>query len=424
MHDPTAVWSVPKRLGFLVMAIFLFLSAAPLVVQVVPGLGDAAQAGYQALWNVVVVWTGEHVLGLAEPITVLPNGSGDTTWNYVQLFDTVMLALIVGGAWALADRKRPNYAALHEGLMVVVRYGLGATMVIYGLMKVFKGQFPFPSLTTLTQTYGESSPMGLAWSFMGYSTAYNLFTGGAEVLAGALLLWRRTATLGALVALGVTAHIVALNFSYDIPVKLFSATLLLMSVYVLADDLRRVVDVLVFGRASAAVSLPRHFAGKRAREARVALKSIFVGLLGVMALMLWNMSSEEGPRPPLYGLYEVESFTLDGVVRPPLTTDGQRWRQLIVEAYGFAVVRTMDSKRDFFAVKTDTEARTIVLSNSHEGVATEHRFTYEQPSPEALVLHGTLATGAAQMTLRKVDPDSFLLVNRGFHWVNEQPFNR
>jgi len=26
--------------------------------------------------------------------------------------------------------------------------------------------------------------------------------------------------------------------------------------------------------------------------------------------------------------------------------------------------------------------------------------------------------------LRKSDPSKFLLVNRGFHWINERPFNR
>jgi hypothetical protein len=38
----------------------------------------------------------------------------------------------------------------------------------------------------LLKPYGESSPMGLLWTFMGYSTGYNLFTGGAEALGGLL----------------------------------------------------------------------------------------------------------------------------------------------------------------------------------------------------------------------------------------------
>ena len=38
--------------------------------------------------------------------------------------------------------------------------------------------------------------MGLLWTFMGHSPAYSAFTGAAEALAGALLLFRRTTLLG------------------------------------------------------------------------------------------------------------------------------------------------------------------------------------------------------------------------------------
>ena len=41
--------------------------------------------------------------------------------------------------------------------------------------------------STLTQTYGESSPMGLAWNFMGYSTGYNLFAAVPYVLTLVIL---------------------------------------------------------------------------------------------------------------------------------------------------------------------------------------------------------------------------------------------
>jgi len=428
MRDSTAVWSVPKRLGFLVLAIFLVLNALPQLAGMVPLLGDQLFIpGWQALWNAIVVWLGEHVLALPEPITVLPNGSGDTTWNYVQLFGMVMLSLIVGVAWAFADRKRVNYAALNHWLMVMVRYALASAMLMYGLIKVFKSQFPFPGLTTLTQTYGESSPMGLAWNFMGYSTGYNLFAGGAEVLAGVLLLWRRTTTLGALVAVGVTAHIAAMNFCYDIPVKLFSSTLLLMAIYLFANDLRRFVDALVLGRATAAVPLAPHFTGKRGRVTRIVAKVVFLLLMTMMAVMTWFMAREYGDdmaKPPLYGLYTVESFSVDGVVRPPLTTDKQRWQQFIVEAYGFAVVRTMDSEREFFGIETDPAKASFVLHRRKQDTPEDFTFTYEQPTPDQLIVRGTLAAGALEVNLRKVDPQSFLLVNRGFHWVNEYPFNR
>jgi hypothetical protein len=50
------------------------------------------------------------------------------------------------------------------------------------------------------------------------------------VVGGALLLFRRTTTAGALVLIAVLTNIVTLNFSCDVPVKLFSSHLLLMAV--------------------------------------------------------------------------------------------------------------------------------------------------------------------------------------------------
>lgn len=425
MRDATAVWSLPRRLGFLVLAIFLVLNAAPMLVAMVPVLGGPAMEAYQSLWSLVIPWIGRHVLGISEPITVLPNGSGDTTWNYVQLFGMAMISLIVGSAWAFADRKRRDYAALHHWLLVLVRYALSWAMMMYGLIKVFQAQFPFPALATLTQTYGEASPMGLAWTFMGYSPGYNLFAGGAEVLAGVLLLSRRTTTLGALVAIGVTANIAAMNYCYDIPVKLFSSTLLLMEIYVLSDDIRRVADLFVFNRATAPVERAPHFTRRAARIARVALKGVFVLLLALIGVGAWSQAREygpDGPRPALYGLYEVDSFTLGGELRPPLTTDGQRWRQFIVEQYGFVVVRTMTGERTFYGLETDEAAHTLTLAPG--GDEPELTLSYEQADADSLVLRGQLGAAPAVMTLHRVDHTQFELVKRGFHWVNEYPHNR
>lgn len=66
---------------------------------------------------------------------------------------------------------------------------------------------------------------------MGYSRTYTIFAGAGEVIGGVLLFFRRTTTLGALILCGVLANVVALNFSYGIPVKIFSSLLLLLAYF-------------------------------------------------------------------------------------------------------------------------------------------------------------------------------------------------
>ena len=109
-------------------------------------------------------------------------------------------------------------------------------MLSYGFAKLYPLQFVPPFMTTLTETYGESSPMGILWTFMGASAAYTRFCGMAEVTAGLLLLFRRTTTVGALVATGAMLNVAALNFCYDVPVKLYSVHLVLMSIFLLIPE--------------------------------------------------------------------------------------------------------------------------------------------------------------------------------------------
>ncbi len=69
-------------------------------------------------------------------------------------------------------------------------------MINYGAVKVIKAQFPNPTLDRLLQPFGDASPMGLLWTFMGASESYNIFTGAGELIGGLLLTTRRTTLLG------------------------------------------------------------------------------------------------------------------------------------------------------------------------------------------------------------------------------------
>ena len=50
-------------------------------------------------------------------------------------------------------------------------------------------------------------------------------------------------------------------------------------------------------------------------------------------------------------------------------------------------------------------------------------FTYDNPQPDVLTLKGQMDGHQIAATLRRVDESQFLLLNRGFHWINEYPVN-
>ena len=120
----------------------------------------------------------------------------------------------------------------------VIRLFLAFEMVRYGVAKIVGMQF-YPRYYQLDTRPLDMHPMTLAWTFFGKRYGYQAAAGVVEIGSAALLCFRRTATLGACLLLTVLANVVILDFSYDIPVKLFASVYLVMTLYVLALDARR-----------------------------------------------------------------------------------------------------------------------------------------------------------------------------------------
>jgi hypothetical protein len=419
-------WSLARRIAFRFAFVYLIVYLFPSPLDLFPGLEWLTEP-YTNLWNVLVPWVGQHVLGLSQEISTAQTGSGDKLFNYVQLVCYLGLSVLATGVWSVVDRRRTQYARLQAGLRIYVRYALAGMMLTYGMAKLFKTQFSFPTMDRLMKPYGESSPMGLLWTFMGYSTGYNVFTGGAEALGGLLLFFRRTTTLGSLVVVGVMSNVVMLNFCYDVPVKLFSSHLVLLAVFLLLPDLRRLAHVLVLNRPTEPVPLRVPFQTPWLERGSRAAKALFItAMLFFMAKSNWEDFTEYGdgaPTPALYGIYDVESFTRNGQEVPPLATDTTRWRELLVDRFKWAIVHKMSGPAEVLEMKDEPEKQRLTLTPFKQG-SEPLVFTYSRPDPDHLVLEGKVANDPVSVRFKRSDLSKFQLVNRGFHWVSERPFNR
>ena len=393
------------------------------VGRLIPGLGFLSGA-YNRLWHAIVPWVAIHIFHLSGPVTVYSavNGSGDTTLDYIEVLCFFATACIATLVWSLLDRRRTDYRRLHSWLRVFVRYTLAFTLFVYGLAKVIPTQFIFPGLGKLIEPLGDYSPMGLLWNFMGYSTPYIIFSGAAEVTGGALLLFRRTTMLGAMVSFAVLLNVVTLNFCYDVPVKLYSTHLLLMSVFLMAPDLNRLLNFLLLNRPVRPAILPKPSSVPALRVAKAALKVFIIGffLFSTIkgSLNNYHQYVVGGPKPPLYGLYDVETFNRNGQDVPPLITDRNRWKRVVIQTPTALSVRMMDDSPRAYSTTYNAGNSTVTIS---PGPGT---LSYSRPDADHIVLQGKLLGDTLVITLRKIDRAKFLLVNRGFHWINERPFNR
>lgn len=423
---PGDSWSVTRKLAFRFVFAYFVLYNIPFPISALP-FPEPVTPAYNGVWHAVAPWVGAHLLHLGTPITIFENGSGDTTYHYVLLLCFLILATLITLTWSLLDRRRPNYAALQEWLRVYLRFVLCATMIAYGSFKVIKTQFPGPTPYDLLEPYGEASPMGLLWTFMGFSLPYNVFTGIAEMGAGILLGFRRTTTLGALLAIAVLGNVVMLNFSYDVPVKLYSVHLLVMAVLVLLPDMSRLIAFFLLdhpvpnARASTLFSRPglNRAAGWLGRVYVVAMVMVFL----VTGVQGYKSYGDGAPKPPLYGIYEVSTFIRNGDTLPPLTTDSMRWRRLIVSYPGRLSIRSMSDSTWRFLAEVDTTKGLLQL-RPREDSTTRYSLSYARPDSVHLTLTGAWAKDSVHVEMVRRDEGNFLLLNRGFHWINEEPFNR
>lgn len=415
----TIEWPLPKRVGFRFLFAYLVLYSFPFPADYIPVVGAWLVRPYMAMWKVVLPWVGKSVFHA--DATLATTGSGDMTWNWVQFVCMLAMAAMAAVIWSVLDRKRTDYVQLYRYLHAYVRLVLASSMFVYGIAKLIPPtQFPAPALDRLVETYGASSPMGILWTFMGASMGYSMLSGAAETLAATLLIFRRTALLGALVAAGVLANIVALNFFYDVPVKLYSLHLLMMAVFVAAPDLGRLFDFLV---RRPDPLFEKRWAHLGALVFRSLLACFFVYLAASEALSGYREFFGGDARSPLRGIWNVEVLDVDGVPRPPLVTDATRWRRVVFDYPPQSSVYLMSDERVRYNTKLDAKAKTIKFTNRFDPKET-FSLAYQRPDSTTLQLDGMVAGKKLHAVCKLADDKNFLLMTRGFHWISERPFNR
>jgi uncharacterized membrane protein YphA (DoxX/SURF4 family) len=385
---------------------------------------------YEYLNNVLhsfIPWFATNVLGFKQSITEFTNGSGDTRYDYVLWLFGLLLTIAGTVIWTLLDGKRKSYNSLFYWLTVFLRYYLFYTMIMYGIVKIIKLQFPFPGLTRLVQPYGDSSPMGLAWTYMGYSTTYNYFTGMAEIAGGLLLLFRRTTTLGALVCFGVMMNVFMMNMSYDIPVKLLSFNTVLMSLFLIWKDLKRLVNVFFLNKPTEGVQLAFPHKKNWVRYSAATLKWLFIAFILITnttdAVKGQKEYGAKAAKPPLYGIYNVQHFVRNSDTITPLQTDTTRWKQFIISREGVAFVKLMNDSLRRYAFEVDSLQKSASVYKQTD-TTKKYRLECVKGRDSSLILTGSLWGDSIKVFMNRYDENKFRLVNRGFHWINEYPFNR
>ncbi|MFY0629565.1 MAG: hypothetical protein JXR05_04230 [Flavobacteriaceae bacterium] len=421
-----SIWSNSKKIGFrfffsyFLLYIFLKNNGA------FPFYSYIEKLYIDVLYK-FIPWVGKVIFGITETIRVGPNGSGDTTYDYLLVFTITVISVLATISWSLFDRKSNNYLKMYYWLTLSLRLYVGLMLINYGMVKVIQLQFSAPNMNILSQTYGESSPMALAWTFLGFSKGYNLFMGIAEV-AAVLLLFRRTLTFGLIITLMTTANVMAVNYFYDIPVKLLSTHLVIMSVFLLARDFNKLCQIFFMKKAIILTSIQKPKFKKGFNTfllvVKIFLLSFSLGYGAYSTLESKELYLGESTKNALSGFYEIKELIVNNEkIEPTLKSDISGWKHLMIDGNMYAQIQLSNSKKSWYNIEVDSIAKKLKLFRDTLNI---YDLKYRSGEGKDFYMNGTTGTDTIFIKLKRTKDynEKFLLTNRGFHWINEFPYYR
>ncbi|MEI6949969.1 DoxX family protein [Paraflavisolibacter sp. H34] len=272
-----------------------------------------------------------------------PGPDSFANWGVVAL-----VALAGSTAWTLADKKSREYNLLYYWLRVLVRYRLAVGIIGYGFIKLFPLQAPFPSISNLNTHYGDFSDWKVFSLSLGIVPGYESFLGLVELIAGLLLLYRKTATIGAFIIVVFTGNVFLSNLAYEGGEHVYSLYLISLALFVLAFDVIRLYVLFGLERPVLPNRFKPVYRENWQRAARLGAKGLFVFLF----VFLYGFTTYSGYQNDPYqfpreqgladaaGIYDVSEFRINNRVLPYSATDSVRWKDVVFEKWATLSIRS------------------------------------------------------------------------------------
>lgn len=338
----------------------------------------------------------------------------------------IVAALAAAGtiAWTIVDRNRTAaYPNLYYWIRTIVRYRLAIGVIAYGFIKVFPLQSPYPSISTLNTSYGDFTRWKLFSISLGIVPTYETFLGLVEVAAGLLLLFRKTASVGAVIILLFTGNVFMSNIAYEGGEVVYSLYLIVLALFVLFWDLQRITRLLVLQKPTTPNRFRPVFTAKWQLNARWILKSAFVFFF----VLLYSFKTATGYKhdpyqypvtkglPHAAGIYQVKTFRINADTIAWSKNDPVRWQDVVFEEWNTISIRSnrpviIDSNnverisapesektyelegtisRHYYSYTVDSVHQVLTLQNKNKFYQHEQlQFHYRRANDSTILLYG------------------------------------
>ena len=183
------------------------------------------------------------------------------------------------------------------------RYFVAAVIFFYGFAKLTGAQFTILD-SELDKPLGEVSGFWLTWYYYGYSVVYGNLIALVQIVAGVLLMFRRTTLLGASVLFGVLSNIVLIDIFYGVELGALAAAVLLVCclAFILFQHRHELIE-LFWTRQNGVYADAPHY--RTPAVARYAVR--FALLAFALGGTYWLANFNNRLPTPLDGAWSVES---------------------------------------------------------------------------------------------------------------------
>ncbi|HEY0262355.1 MAG TPA: hypothetical protein VGB95_04970, partial [Chitinophagales bacterium] len=342
---------------------------------------------------------------------------------YVELFTTTVISFFITSIIFVFTATKNDYKKLSDVVLTYARYYLALYLLSYSFAKFYDGQFVLPNTARLEEKFGEASPMGLLWTFMGYSKTYTVFSGICEVLAGFLLFFRRTTVIGSIISFIVMTNVAVLNFAYDVPVKLFSVHLALISIFIFSPNVINLIQFFFFHKTTTLKIEKLELKNKWLKYGRIAIKSLTI--IGFPILFIssdLDYDEDVTQKHNLNAVYFTEEFIKNQDTIPHFMEDSTRWDKFLI-ADSYAKIFFNNDTQLFYKISVDPSSQ-IITFESYSDTTIAYNLKYRFISNKLFAVSGRFHSSDISATFRIKRINDYPLMKQRFHWINEYPYNR
>jgi hypothetical protein len=418
-----ASWSSLQRISFRFFFAYFFLQAVPLDWKY-----------YRDLFS--LDWTGLPFSTIFYAARYAPRFFGDA-YQFADWVVIAAIAVAATAAWTYLDRKRTEYNDLYYWLRVLLRYRLAAALLAYGFIKFFPMQMPYPSLSSLSTSYGDITHWKVFSLSTGIVPGYQSFLGLVEIVAALLLLNRKTTIIGIFIILPFLGNVLMSNLAYEGAEYVYSLLLITFGLALFAFDAQRLLNLTTFERTTLPNRYKPVFGTPAQRSGRLALKGFFIVLFtlvyGNRTYAAYHAGGYQYPATkPLYhaaGLYTVQEFKVNGTIVPPDGRHASRWKDVVFENWGTLSIRSNEKAtlttanteevfsdndlrlyeyagtagRTYYHYTVDSVAQKLVLTAANDKKSAPITLHYARPAADRIILTGLVKTDSLSVTLDRLN---------------------